>query len=112
MSVLSNGDVSISGAVGIGTATPQAKLEVAGRIRDLTGFVIPVGTLLPYAGAVVPEGWLLCDGTSLLRATYPELFAAVGTSWGATDATHFNLPDMRGRSAFGADNMAGQRLCA
>jgi len=41
-----------------------------------------------------PAGWLVCDGTSLLRASYPSLFAAIGTTYGAVDGTHFNLPDL------------------
>jgi microcystin-dependent protein len=45
-----------------------------------------------------PTGWLECDGSSLLRAgTYAALFAAIGTTYGAADGTHFNLPDLRGR---------------
>jgi microcystin-dependent protein len=44
-----------------------------------------------------PNGTLEADGASLLRASYPALFAKYGTSYGAADETHFNLPDMRGR---------------
>jgi microcystin-dependent protein len=36
------------------------------------------------------------------------LFAAIGTTYGSGDgSTTFNLPDLRGRSAFGVDNMGG-----
>jgi microcystin-dependent protein len=63
--------------------------------------MIPSGVIAPYAGSAVPAGWLLCDGSSLLRATYPNLFAAIGTTWGAADGTHFNLPDLRGRTPVG-----------
>lgn len=57
----------------------------------------------PYAGTVasVPAGWLLCDGASYLRATYPDLYAAIGTTYGAADGTHFNVPDLRGRVIVG-----------
>lgn len=65
--------------------------------------VIPAGALMPYAGSVAPSGWLLCQGQSLLRADYPSLFTAIGTTYGAADGTHFTLPDMRGRVPFGAD---------
>lgn len=53
-----------------------------------------------------PEGWLLCQGQSLVRSQYPELFAAIGTTYGAADSTRFSLPDLRGRVAVGRD--AGQ----
>jgi|CXWL01.1.fsa_nt_gi hypothetical protein len=38
------------------------------------------------------SGWLACDGASYLRASYPNLFAAIGTTFGAADGTHFNVP--------------------
>lgn len=58
---------------------------------------------IPYAGASIPNGWLECDGSPILRANYTLLFAAIGTTWGAGDgSTTFNLPDMRGRVAIGA----------
>ncbi|MCK1306482.1 MULTISPECIES: tail fiber protein [unclassified Bradyrhizobium] len=70
--------------------------------------IIPAGALMPYAGSVAPTGWLLCTGQSLLRADYPSLFAAIVTSYGAADGTHFNLPDMRGRVPAGADGGANR----
>lgn len=42
-------------------------------------------------------GWLICDGRTLLRAEYPELFNLVGTKYGSTSSDNFNLPDCRGR---------------
>jgi microcystin-dependent protein len=57
----------------------------------------PSGTVVPFAGATAPEGWVLCNGTTLSRSTYAALFAAIGTSWGNGDgSTTFNLPDLRG----------------
>ncbi|MFT6436664.1 MAG: microcystin-dependent protein [Candidatus Azotimanducaceae bacterium] len=50
------------GNVGIGLNNPSAKLEVNGRIRDQTGFIMPVGGILPYCGTTAPDGWLLCNG--------------------------------------------------
>lgn len=42
-------------------------------------------------------GWLLCDGRSLSRESYPELFAIIGTAFGSSSGTTFNLPNCRGR---------------
>ena len=62
------------------------------------GDVFPAGVMLHFAGAAAPTGWLICDGTAVSRATYPSLFSAVGTTYGAGDgSTTFNLPDTRGR---------------
>lgn len=64
----------------------------------LDGLFCPVGTINAYGGATAPTGWLLCDGSSVLRAgTYAALFAVIGASFGAADGTHFNVPDFRGR---------------
>lgn len=40
----------------------------------------------------------------MLRADYPNLYAAIGTTWGAGDnVTTFNLPDLRGEFLRGLD---------
>lgn len=58
---------------------------------------VPIGTILPYAGSTAPEGTLVCNGAEVSRTTYAELFAAIGTTWGAGDEeTTFNVPDLRG----------------
>jgi microcystin-dependent protein len=73
-----------------------------------TGATIPAGAVMPYAGASAPTGWLLCYGQEVSRTTYADLFTAIGTTYGAGDAsTTFNLPDLRGRAAVGKDDMGG-----
>jgi microcystin-dependent protein len=42
-------------------------------------------------------GWLLCDGRSLSRTEYSDLFVAIGTAFGSDNGTTFKLPDARGR---------------
>lgn len=70
--------------------------------------VVPSGAVLPFAGATAPAGYFLCYGQAVSRTTYAVLFAAIGTTWGAGDgSTTFNLPDLRGRAAFGVDDMGG-----
>lgn len=64
--------------------------------------VVPVGGLVPFAGATAPSGYLLCDGSQVSRATYQSLFLAIGTAYGAGDgSTTFNVPDMRQRFPLG-----------
>lgn len=55
----------------------------------------PVGSIIPFGGSIIPSSFLLCNGQSILRTDYPELFAVIGTSFGSVDDTHFNVPDMR-----------------
>lgn len=62
----------------------------------------PAGIVMPFAGSVAPQGYLLCDGSAVDRTTYATLFAVIGTTFGIGDgSTTFNLPDMSGRVALG-----------
>lgn len=68
---------------------------------------LPVGMISPYSGPTAPEGWLICDGSAVSRAAYPDLFAVCGTTYGAGDGTTtFNLPDLAGRVPSGAPEVA------
>lgn len=68
----------------------------------------PVGSIVAFAGDTsnIPDGWLLCDGSSISQSSYPELFGAIGMVWGGS-GTDFNLPDLRGRFLRGTDLGAG-----
>lgn len=69
----------------------------------------PAGTVISFAGTTTPDGYLYCDGSPVSRTTYADLFAALGTSFGAGDgATTFNLPDLRGRFVRGQDDGTGR----
>jgi len=69
---------------------------------------VPVGVVNPFAGETAPAGWLLCSGQAVSRTQYVGLFLTIGTVYGVGDgSTTFNIPDMRGRSIFGKDNMGG-----
>lgn len=67
----------------------------------------PVGSVINFAASTPPVGFLECDGATLLRATYPDLFAVIGTTFGTTDSTNFLLPDLRGEFVRGFDNGRG-----
>lgn len=65
---------------------------------------VPSGAIMQFAGASVPAGWLLCDGTPVNRATYANLFTAIGTTYGTGDGTTtFNLPNLKGKIPVGRD---------
>lgn len=72
------------------------------KLVNLTGLVMPhVGDL-----STIGEGLLLCDGSHYLRADYPALYAVAHSSW-IVDADTFKVPDLRGRSAYGAGSGVG-----
>jgi microcystin-dependent protein len=54
---------------------------------------IPAGLVSIWPSNTIPLGWLLCDGTGYATATYPALFAAIGTTYGSSGG--FQVPDMR-----------------
>lgn len=67
------------------------------------GSGLPIGTVIDFAGTTVPSDYLECDGSAVSRTDYADLFAVLGTTWGAGDgSTTFNLPDLRGRVSIGA----------
>ena len=70
---------------------------------------VPVGAIFPFAGNVVPTGYLLCDGSEVRTADYPVLYSVIGYSYKAAISLRgyatFGLPDLRGRFPLGRDNM-------
>ena len=65
--------------------------------------VIPPGTLMDFAGMVLPTGYLNCDGSAVSRTTYANLFTAIGVTWGVGDGvTTFNLPPLSRRVTVGS----------
>lgn len=64
---------------------------------------IAVGTIFPYAGKTCPEGFMVCDGSSLDVVEYAELFNVIGYSFGGS-GDYFKLPNMLGRMPVGLDS--------
>lgn len=70
--------------------------------------VVPVGSVITFAGSVCPTGYILADGSAISRTTYGDLFTVIGKSHGVGNgSTTFNLPDYRGRFLRGVDGTAG-----
>ncbi len=76
----------------------NADLIVHGRIKDQTGFIMPVGSIIAYGGSTAPEGWLLCDGKPI-DSRYTDLRNAINSSM---------APDLRSRFIVGAGQGTGQ----
>jgi microcystin-dependent protein len=61
-----------------------------------------------FAMNSAPSGFLKANGAAVSRTTYANLFAAIGTLYGAGDGTTtFNLPDLRGEFVRGLDDGRG-----
>lgn len=66
----------------------------------------PAGAVVDFAMPSAPQGWLMCDGSTVPRSAYPDLFAAIGTTYNQPSDTNvllFRLPDYRGEFRRGWD---------
>ena len=71
---------------------------------------VPIGAIMPYAGATAPTGYLLCDGSEVPVAVFNDLYNVIGNTYGTgINPATFKLPDLRGRFALGKDNMDNNR---
>jgi microcystin-dependent protein len=79
-------------------------IEMADLTAAVAQALCPTGTIFPFGGTAAPAGWLLCDGTKYLQATYPALFNVFSTRFntGGELGTEFRMPDMRGCVPVGA----------
>jgi microcystin-dependent protein len=84
---------------------PDAAITAA---KLAVGAAFVAGMVMPFAGSSAPSGWLLAYGQDVSRTTYSDLFSAIGTTYGSGDgSTTFTLPDLRGRTVAGQDDMGG-----
>jgi microcystin-dependent protein len=69
-----------------------------------TYFPTPTGAVISFAGSTAPTGYALCDGSAIARSTYANLFAIIGTTYGAGDGSStFNVPNLKGRTVVAYD---------
>lgn len=62
---------------------------------DLAIATPPSGSIIWYAGNTAPTGYLEANGALISRTTYANLFAAIGTAFGAGNgSTTFAVPDL------------------
>ncbi|MGL5016125.1 MAG: phage tail protein, partial [Bacteroidales bacterium] len=69
--------------------------NVKAELANYQGAAVQVGTIQWHASDVVPFGYLMCDGSQVSRTVYPDLYAAIGDTFGAGNGIDtFNLPDL------------------
>ena len=71
---------------------------------------VPTGTLSAFAGSISPSDYVFADGSALNSVSdisLADLFILIGTNYGGTGASDFNVPDLRGRALMGLDNLGG-----
>lgn len=101
--------------VGNGLTLDQTKTDqLLDAHKNFGKTVMPIGSVIFYLGTTIPDGYLLCNGASLSRTEYQELFEVLGTKCGAVDSAHFNLPDTHHRFLEGTTSVSevGQYIAA
>lgn len=94
--------MTITTRAGKGSALTHAEMDAN------LGYLVPPGAVMAFARNSAPAGWLECSGAAVSRTSYAQLFAAIGTTFGAGDgSTTFNLPNLRGEFIRGWDNGRG-----
>ena len=64
---------------------------------------LPTGSVIAFAAASHPEGFLLCNGATVSRTTYASLFSIIGTTYGTGDGSStFTLPNLVDRFVMGS----------
>lgn len=92
---------------GNGLTIDQTKTDqLLSAMKNLGKAIVPIGTVVFYLGTTIPDGYLLCNGASLLRTEYPELFEVLGTKCGSVDSAHFTLPDTHHRFLEGTTTLS------
>ena len=62
-----------------------------------------IGEIKYFAFNTPPEGYLVCNGATVSRETYADLFAVIGTTFGSgDDSTTFTLPNLIDKFAQGS----------
>jgi microcystin-dependent protein len=92
----------INGSTGIDKVQSEAVNENGTLIAS------PVGSVVYFPSLTIPSGYLKANGATVSRTTYANLFAVIGTTYGAGDgSTTFTLPDLRGEFVRGYDDGRG-----
>lgn len=98
----------------IANAINSLKSILDGDIAALRNYVdtsksVPTGAVFYMATSVVPNGYLECDGSWVLKSQYESLWQALGFPVLGTgvNALKFQLPDLRGEFVRGWDHGRG-----
>lgn len=71
---------------------------------------VPIGTIMPWSGTgAIPTDYLECNGVEYPQSNYPDLFNAIGRTYGGQTGTlnTFRVPDLTKYFIIGATGTAG-----
>ena len=103
----SSGQTVFRAAANAGATTITLPAATGTVLLDTTVTSVPSGAFMFFAMTSPPAGWLLCDGTLYSTTSYPNLFAAIGYTWGGSGSL-FAVPNATGAFVRGlGGNAAG-----
>ena len=88
-------------------STNKGNLHVYGNV---TGYVnkqeevllgVPIGTVVAWVGETAPDGWLICNGSTITASTYPKLYNLLPK--GEIEGVK-KLPDLSGKFILGTSS--------
>lgn len=95
--------------ISAGTNIDAGAIELTKLSSNAIQQLTPSGSIMQYAGAAAPTGWILCDGQAVSTTTYAGLFAVIGSAFNlsggqsAPAAGTFRVPLLTGRIPVGRD---------
>jgi len=92
-----------AGDVGVSFAIEEAA-KMINNFTFMKFNPIPVGMIFPFGGAAAPDGYAICDGSTLSATDYPELFAVVGYTYGGSGDS-FQVPNVVNRFVVGSGDV-------
>ena len=103
ISAATQGVMNVESRVGTLDTSVTTRLQaMQNAVMEAARALIPIGTIILYAGGSAPQGWVTCNGQLLDRTTYSKLFTVIGTTYGSTTGSNFRVPDIRDRFPVGA----------
>ena len=86
-------------------AAPVESDDIA-RKADVEANELPAGMIIMVPTETVPSGFLHCNGAYISKATYANLYSAIGSAYG-DDGVTFRLPNYKGYFLRGWNNGSG-----
>lgn len=94
--------IDFDGGATLGSGNPvSVKMGIVSSINTSLPSAVPVGSVVSFAGASAPQGFLICDGSLVSKTTYGELFAILGNTYGTATSTQFYLPNLQSKFPIG-----------
>ena len=95
-------NLEFDGGAVLGSGNPvSVKLGIISSQNTSMPSAMPVASIVSYAGASAPQGFLICDGSLVSKTTYGDLFAILGSTYGTATSTQFYLPNLQSKFPIG-----------